>query len=144
VAVVVVLLVGRGGDGAAAPPARVVPVTVPGTRAWVDTGVDVAAGDRVQITASGTIRHNYDASSTVGPDGDVNPKAAVNNAVVDGTRVEGRHAALIARVGTQPPFVVGSEHTFTAPIPGRLELGVNDVGPDNNSGQFDVTVQVGG
>jgi hypothetical protein len=141
-AAVLMLVLRNGGGGSASPPADVVDVTVPGTRAWTDTGIDLAAGARVHIAASGTIQHNPDAASTVGPDGDVNPTATTYNAIVDGKLVAGRHASLIARVGTQDAFFVGSAADFTAATAGRLQLGVNDAGPENNSGHFDAEVTV--
>ena len=52
------------------------------------------------------------------------------------------HAALIGSIDGQPPyFPVGKENTYTCPARGRLFLGINDEGVDNNSGKFSATIK---
>jgi TIR domain len=111
-------------------------VDVPGTSQWTDTGIDVAAGDEVTITADGTVWHSPDQGSGVGPGGDPNP------ALAQYSLVEGSHAALLARIANGDPRVIGGGSAFTAESAGRLWLGVNDIGPDNNHGQFTAMVTV--
>ncbi len=53
------------------------------------------------------------------------------------------HGALIGKIGESgAPFAVGSDFSSASLAPGRLFLGVNDRGPDNNSGAFTATVTV--
>jgi hypothetical protein len=121
-------------------PARIV-VTVDGTIRWTDSGIDLAAGDAIDVEASGVVAHNvFDPASRVGPDGDPRPELAVFNLVTDGMRLEGRHCALTGRIGDGPPFVIGSSAHIVANAPGRLYLGVDDNGLDNNAGDFDAAL----
>ena len=54
-----------------------------------------------------------------------------------------RHAALIGLVaGANTPFFVGANYNDIAPATGRLYLGINDVGVDNNSGKYTATVRL--
>lgn len=128
-----------GGSGAGGPPpsrTRTMTVSVPGTQFWTDSGVDVATADRVGITATGIVFSG--GSDSAGPDGAANPDFRVSNVVMDAN-----HAGLIGRVGESgAPFNVGSESSFPASATGRLYLGINDKGLDNNRGAFTVTVEV--
>ncbi len=125
------------------PPERV-DVAVPGTVPWTDTGIDVARGDVVQVDAIGTVTAAIgDPRTEVGPDGSTNPEFAVANRDENGVQVGGGHAALIGMIGESgPPFLIGASNTLSIPTDGRLFLGVNDGGLDNNDGQFDVTLTI--
>jgi hypothetical protein len=113
-------------------------LTVDGRQTWTDTGRDLQAGDRVTIEASGTVVHNVqDPLSATGPGGDPRSDLFQYN------EIPGNHAALMARIGDGEPFIVGGGSAFTAPAPGRLWLGVNDKGPENNSGHFNATIEGG-
>jgi hypothetical protein len=130
-------------SGAPAHSEAVITVTVPGTVQWVDTGIDLKAGDRVAFTATGTVEHSApDAGTAVGPDGDPSPEPTIYNLIVNNTRLQGRHAGLIGKFGDDVPFSVGSEQNYMWPHAGRLSLGINDNGVDNNSGHFDVTLSI--
>ena len=51
------------------------------------------------------------------------------------------HCALIARIGESgDPIFVGERATFTASSAGEIWLGVNDLDPGNNAGEFLVDV----
>ena len=52
--------------------------------------------------------------------------------------------ALILRIDDYGPIFIGSRHTITAPMSGRVYLGVNDDHLPDNSGEFLVTVSVRG
>jgi actin-like ATPase involved in cell morphogenesis len=118
-------------------------VVVPGEEFWTDTGIDVTAGDIVEVEASGLVTH-ADSAGPVGPDGDLNPAVVQFNRLEGGTPLPGNHAALIGRIGEGAAFVIGASATVTAEGAGRLVLGVNDQGVDNNGGAFDVTLIVTG
>jgi hypothetical protein len=129
------------------PPTTVAPlfvqVTVPSTQPWTDTGLDLEAGQVMDVTASGIVAHNnLDPVSRVGADGDPRPELALANLVVDGIRLDGRHVGLIGRIGDGPPFIVGSSAHLAVPAGGRLLLGVNDNGVDNNEGAFTASITV--
>jgi hypothetical protein len=111
---------------------------------WVDTQIDVAVNDRVDIRATGTIKHNGAEGNAVGPDGDTDPAPQIyNQKTAAGADRPGNHAGLIGKVGFDGDvFIVGSQKTFAAPRAGRLYLGINDNGVDNNSGHFDVNLSV--
>ncbi len=109
-------------------------VTVDSTERWIDTGVDVRAGDTIVISSSGTIRLSTDASDTAQPGGA--SRRAANAPLPDQPA-----GALIARIGDSAPFFVGDRSIATANATGRLYLGVNDDHLADNRGQFRVTVQ---
>ena len=119
-----------------APPVVSIQVSVLGAKDWTDSGVSCAAGHTVELNASGIVL----AAPTVpvGPDGTPNPAYRPSN--LQGLEAA-NHAALVASVDRTAPFaVVGSSATYACPATGKLYLGVNDVGLDNNSGQWTVTV----
>jgi hypothetical protein len=104
-------------------------------RQWIDTGINVSAGQTVTINADGRIRLARDTRDFVtaaGADGRV-AEATMPNAPIGG---------LVARFGNSAPVFVGQSRTFRAPRAGRLYLGVNDSYWDDNTGQFNVRVDV--
>jgi len=117
-----------------------VQVKVPGTQAWIDTGVDCRAGHVLQITAAGVVYHNSkDAGTGVGPAGD--PLPSRRRANVPGMP-HANHSALIGSIGRQKPyFVVGTSMAYSCPGGGRLFLGINDKDVANNSGRFSATIK---
>jgi hypothetical protein len=116
-----------------AEPPRQVSVFVPGTMVWTDTGLDVVTGEMLEITAGGGIKHN-DMSPSVSPDGDPNLPGHESN--LPGVE-DLHHAGLIGRIGEDGvAFGVGREFEETLESDGRLYLGINDIGVDNNDGEF--------
>lgn len=111
-------------------------VSVLGTSAWTDTGLKVTVGERINVTATGTVDNA--PGSTNGPDG--SPAVAFDIYSIIGG---GHHAALIGLVaGTTGPFLVGATYNGVAPGTGELYLGINDVGVANNGGKFTVSVRL--
>jgi Ca2+-binding EF-hand superfamily protein len=110
-------------------------IAVGGDRQWVDTGINVRVGDMVSINANGQIR--------VARDGGLMTAAGIESGRTEGaTMPNARVGGLVARFGNSPPVFIGESRTFRAPRAGRLYLGVNDNYFDDNTGQFDVTVDV--
>ena len=111
---------------------------------WTDSGLDVVAGDLVDVAASGTVAHDmWDPSTLVGPDGDPWPEKSMFNLVDDGTLLDGGHVGLIGgAVGGGVLFLIGGTAQLVMPAGGRLFLGVNDKGLDNNDGGFYVALTV--
>ena len=113
-------------------------VVVDGTKPWTDTGIDIAAGDTVEITARGQVFHNQ--SSAVGPEGFPNRPDLLTPLPT------ANHAGMLRRVGVPSSLgtasYVGRGTTFRAESTGRLFLGINDGGLENNRGSFIATVTV--
>ena len=125
-------------------------IDIDGSKQWVDTNVDLRAGEKIHFTATGTITYPATQSSkskerSFGPDGltrgfaDLIHEYAVTDA---------GHGALIGRLGAADaggqPFLVGSSSDFEAPVANRLFLGINQSQKDGESaqGSFHVTIEV--
>lgn len=99
---------------------------------WTDSGISIQKGDRITIYASGTVNHGgpscgADGNSSLTPYGD----AVVPSA---------RYGALVGKIGTAEPIVVGSNYEVVAPRNGNLQFLVNDSGYNDNSGYFQLQV----
>jgi len=122
---------------------------VDGTKQWVDTNIDLRAGEKLHITGTGTITYPAGDSAkskarTFGPDGIARGFADLIHqyAVADGG-----HGALIGRLGAGDggqPFLVGATSDYLAPVAGRLFLGINQSLKDAGgaTGSFHVKIEV--
>jgi hypothetical protein len=125
-------------------------IDVPATKQWVDTNIDLRAGEKIRLTGTETITYPPSKSSksqedqTVSPDGlargfrDLIHQYAVAN---------GGHGALIGRLGSTDaaqPFLVGATKEYQAPVAERLFLGINQSLNDASSatGSFHVKIEV--
>jgi hypothetical protein len=123
--------------------------TVPGHSGfWVDTGMDVAVGSSVSITASGTVTLGGSSGETSGPAG-WSPATGNTGFPISGTY----RYRLIGAIGdtsmdpdqypaTTTYFSIGSSSSFTSTCAGRLYLGVNDNMFWDNTGSYSVTVSI--
>jgi hypothetical protein len=111
-----------------------------GDQSWLDTGVDLRAGDSVRISAIGSLR--FSSSAANGPAGlprgwrDLVRSLPVNDA--------GR-GALLARIGDRDAsraFTVGEAREMAAISNGRLFLGTNRESGDSATGSYHVTIVV--
>ena len=131
-------------DGEAPKPAAVnanaKEIALSGDQQWVDTGIDLAQGDVVKLTGSGSIKL-VNAKAENGPEGgargwmDMVRTLPVNEA--------GR-GAIVGRVGdrdTARPFLVGALREQRANLAGRLYLGINMTSTDKATGGFKVIVE---
>ena len=110
-------------------------ISIRGDRQWVDTGINVQANDRISINANGQIR--------VARDGGLTTAAGVLSGRTEGATIPTANiGGLVARFGDSAPLFIGESRTFRTAIGGRLYLGVNDNFFDDNSGAFNVTVDV--
>jgi hypothetical protein len=139
-------------------PSATIPVQVPITAPWFDTGVDVVAGSSVTIVASGVVTYGNENAAQV---------ADANGGNFDGTQVFDDDVlpstvthSLIGKVGgtidtdTGSPVpegmtgkgagFVGTSYAQTMTASGRLFLGYNDeIGTfSDNAGSFDVTMTI--
>ena len=121
---------------------------VDAAKQWVDTKIDLRAGEKLRLTAAGTITYPADKKHpdgrAFGPDGlargfgDLIHEYAVSDA---------GHGSLIGRLGDDDvaqPFAVGASADYEAPVAGRLFLGINQSLHDAASakGNFHVKIEV--
>ena len=116
-------------------------VQLTGEESWIDTTIDIQAGERLLITATGTLRY-ADAKEGNGPDG-------LPRVFKDLLRVlplnEAGRGALIGRIGdkeTAQPFVIGARRDAIAPVSGRLSVGINQTADDPGGGNYAVRIEV--
>jgi len=94
---------------------------------WTDTGIQVAAGDSLIISAVGTVANGAaDWEGWFGPEGMTRGPAGGCTACPLAGYPGG---ALIARIDTGTPFYVGPFLSFACQTGGVLYLGVNDDAP---------------
>ena len=112
-------------------------VTVTGSD-WVDTKMDVNGGDKLHITATGTV--------TMGKDTDITA-AGKERGWVDTLRAmmvpSAGRGALVGRVGNSAaatPFFVGADGTVVTPIAGRLYLAINQDKIQSPQGKYEVKI----
>ena len=107
---------------------------------WQDTGVVVSSGQSLEITAEGTWSHGLEdpvRPNPYGPNGTnkFEPKALLPTA---------RIGALIGRIGTGQPFLIGEHASLVVQENGTLQLSINEHPGyfKGNSGSLRVTVLV--
>jgi hypothetical protein len=116
-------------------PANTRTITIPGSRTWTNTGVDVRRGDVIHFRASGNMTLSTNQSDVATPAGSTSGRMAGNSPLPGVTG-----GMLIGRVGNGLPFAVGAEADVTMPANGRLFLGVNDDDVRDNVGSFVVEI----
>lgn len=103
---------------------------------WVDTGIDLVAGQPISIRASGTWTNGGGNPQRVGPNG-------FRDFTLAGAELPSENfAGLIGRIGNHRLFV-GEELSIASPATGRLYLQMNEIPGtfDDNSGNMNVTIQ---
>jgi hypothetical protein len=123
-------------------------IDVDAAKQWVDTKIDLRAGEKLGFTAAGIITYPADKKHpdgrSFGPDGlargfgDLVREYAVSNA---------GHGSLIGRLGDDniaEPFAIGASTDYETPVAGRLFLGINQSLRDAESakGNFQVKIAV--
>ncbi len=116
-------------------------VQLTGEDSWIDTSMDIQAGEHVLITATGKLRY-ADAKDDNGPDG-------LPRGFSDLLRVlpfnEAGRGTLIGRIGdkdTAQPFAIGAHRDVLAPVSGRLSVGINQTTNDTGEGAYAVRIEV--
>jgi len=120
-------------------------IVVPGNQAWVDTGIDVVAGQPLTIVGKGRViigkLHDApgDVQSEIGPQGTFLyddrytpirfPLPAAGNGPAP-------CFCLIGRIGHGPVVYIGGERSWVPAETGRLWLGINDFDVSQNTGNF--------
>src|SRR5579885_3612728 len=108
---------------------------------WTDTGLDVHAGERILISASGALKY-ADARAENGPQG--LPRSYRDLLRILPNNESGR-GALLGRIGdadTAPSFLIGAKRDLVAPADGRLSFGINQPENDSADGVFSVHVEI--
>lgn len=107
---------------------------------WVDTGIDLNAGDNLHITATGQLQY-YGAQQANGP-------AGLPRSFTDLLRAlpvnEAGRGAVVARIGSSAAaraFFVGEELNYRAPIAGRLFISINQASYDQATGSYRVKIE---
>jgi LssY C-terminus len=123
-------------------------IDVDASKQWVDTKIDLRAGEKLRFTATGTITYPADKKHpdgrSFGPDGlargfgDLIHEYAVSNA---------DHGSLVGRLGDDniaQPLALGASADYEAPVAGRLFLGINQSLRDAEvaTGNFQVKIEV--
>jgi hypothetical protein len=116
-------------------------VQLTGDSSWVDTGIDVQAGEHVVVTATGSLRY-------VGQQTDTTP-AGMARGFKDLLRNlpfnEAGRGAVIGRIGdkdTSQPFLIGAKRDLVSPLSGRLSIGINQLGSDTGEGTYSVRIEI--
>ena len=116
-------------------------VQLTGEESWIDTTIDIQAGEHVLITATGQLRY-ADAKDDNGPDG-------LPRGFKDLLRIlpfnEAGRGAIIGRIGDKDaaqPFVIGARRDVIAPVSGRLSVGINQANNDTGDGNYVVRIEV--
>jgi len=100
---------------------------------WQNT-VQVTIGTEIIITASGTWTNDVVYVDYYGPEGyDYRDEGVPLPNINVG--------ALIGRIETNAPFLIGAGITFTAGDDGFLQLSMNDYQFQNNDGYMEVTIE---
>ena len=125
-----------GALGGQAAPATSMTVHVNSQQRWVDTGLDVRSGDIITFSTTGQIQMSDNASDVAVPGG------ATSHRMAPDAPISGVYAgALIGKINNYSPMAIGDQSRITAPVSGRLYLGVNDDYLLDNRGEF--VVQLG-
>jgi hypothetical protein len=104
-------------------------IDVDATKQWIDTKIDLRAGEKLRLTATGTITYPADKKHpdgrTFGPEG---LARGFGDLIHDYFVSNAGHGPLIGRLGdddTAQPFAVGASTDYESPVAGRLFLGIN-------------------
>ena len=114
---------------------------ITGEQSWIDTTIDIQAGENALITATGKLRY-ADAKDDNGPDG--LPRGFKDLLRVLPFNDAGR-GALIGRIGDADiaqPFLIGARRDVLAPVSGRLSVGINQTTDDTGDGTYAVRIEV--
>jgi hypothetical protein len=112
-----------------------------GDSSWVDTGIDVQAGEHVVATATGSLRYADQQSDTT-PSGIARGfKDLLRNLPFN----EAGRGAVIGRIGdkdTSQPFLIGAKRDLVSPLSGRLSIGINQLTSDTGDGTYSVRIEI--
>jgi Ca2+-binding EF-hand superfamily protein len=114
-------------------------VKVNAQQRWTDAVLEVRAGDVITFESSGSILMSDNSADTASPGGSNSGRRAPDAPILNQPA-----GGIVARIGNYGPIWIGDRRTLTAPVSGRLYLGVNDDHLPDNRGEFTVIVGVQG
>ena len=135
---------GQSGTGAA-PPARDYSFTISTTQSWTDTGVDLQAGELLEITSSPHSSSPSSSTSSSPSEDGCDPKGISGSAQGNASLpvATASSGALIARLQEHAGAVlVGGSRQLKVDSPGHLFFGVNGQATPACTGSFAVKVHV--
>jgi LssY-like putative type I secretion system component LssY len=116
-------------------------IQLTGDQLWVDTGISLQPGERIVVSAGGTLRYP-DAKDDNGPDG-------ITRGFKDLLRILPFNAAgrgaLIGRVGdldVAQPFLLGSQRNIIVPVAGSFAIGINQTTDETAQGTYKVHIEI--
>jgi hypothetical protein len=116
-------------------------VQITGDQLWIDTAIDVQAGEHIVTTATGKLRY-LDAKEDNDPEG-------LLRGFKDLLRIlpfnQAGRGALIGRVGDAEiaqPFLLGAHRDVVPPVGGRLAVGINQSADDLGDGTYKIRIQI--
>ncbi|MFZ3381568.1 MAG: LssY C-terminal domain-containing protein [Candidatus Acidiferrales bacterium] len=123
-------------------------IDVDAAKQWIDTKIDLRSGEKLHITATGTITYPADKKHPdgrpFGPDG---LARRFEDLLHEYSVTDAGHGSLVGRLGDNDgaqPFAIGASSDYEAPIAGRLYLGINQSMKDAAAakGNFQVKIAV--
>ncbi len=107
---------------------------------WLDTAIDLKAGDQLKISVSGTL--SYPQSKTGGPEG---LPREWRDLIRKFPFADANRGAVIGRIGSSDaaqPFLIGATRESRVPAAGRLFLAINLPDSDRPEGSFHVKIEL--
>jgi hypothetical protein len=125
----------------AAKPLSTKEFTLAGSKIWTDTDITLEPGQKFIVAAEGKLRYS-DAKVDNGPEG-------LTRGFKDLIRIlplnDAGRGALIARIGDPDfaqPFLLGAHKEATAPVGGKLFIGINQSNIDTGDGSYNVKLEI--
>jgi hypothetical protein len=116
-------------------------IQLTGDSSWVDTGIDVQAGEHVVAAATGSLRYADQQTDTT--------PAGIARGFKDLLRIlpfnEAGRGAVIGLIGDKDisqPFFIGAKRDLVSPISGRLSVGINQLSSDTGDGTYSVRIEI--
>jgi len=116
-------------------------IQLSGDQLWSDTSIDVQAGERVVVTATGNLRYS-DAPDDNGPEGRTRGFSDLIRILPFNDAGRGAFLGLIGDAATSQPFLIGAHRDVVAPISGRLSVGINQSQEDTATGTYSARIEV--
>jgi len=115
-------------------------LTVPGTGAWIDTGIEVTPADHIEFTATGQL--TLANGNVSGPEGVARGwKDLLRSSVLESANP----GALVARIGSSDaaqPFALGASASRDIPATGELFLAANTGPQSDATGSYQATLKI--
>jgi len=108
---------------------------------WTDTGITLQPGQRIVVTADGSLRYS-DAKADNGPEGLTRGFKDLIRILPDNDAGRGAVVGKIGDPDIAQPFVIGAKKEVIAPVSGKLNIGINQAEWDTGTGSYKVKVEV--